>query len=188
MCQRLSSWSDLNSFEDLVEGYGERHGFHASGQGAMQPWREAWIGLRFGRKLNADKIKLGADPPDFELSLGGRVRVFELAEIHPTSRRLGDEYNRLASIVENGGRLQPEPFDIGQEILEACNQLTEVVRKKAGKSYAPEIELALSINAWVHSQEDWDLLFRHLGPALREGLAAFARIEVLFGERLLSLS
>ena len=69
-------------------------------------FREAYVAAKCAAAWKADGVRLGADPPDFELKFAGRIERYEAAEVLAPGRRWGDELkaDRNLPEAERGSR------------------------------------------------------------------------------------
>jgi hypothetical protein len=150
------------------------HGSHVIDQ-TGSVFRDAWVAKKCAEAFAPDGVRLGADPPDFELSFTHRVQAFETVEVQKRGRRRGDELraDRLQS-PEERARSVHVPHTPASEALE---QLAAAAQAKAAKRYTPETILVVYLNAWFIADEArvWTSLARVLAPAT----AAFKEVWVL---------
>lgn len=107
-------------------------------------WRDAFAAGRCADQLGADAVRLGADPPDFELRFGSRVEPYEFVEVQAPGRRRGDELKaerrKSAAERERTLRIPQEEWTRSTVVLDA---LRKAVVSKSSKAYAPRTNLLI---------------------------------------------
>jgi hypothetical protein len=140
--------------------------------------RDAWIAAAFGKRRNADRVRLIDDTwPDFELMIGGQTEAFEAVEADDPQRRRGDEYET------NTGRLTPDRVeDWIARAEQASAWLTGACAKKVGKRYAKRENLVIYLNLGEYGirQKEVEGCFESATAAAKD---AFDAVWVLWKER-----
>lgn len=145
----LRSWRSPVSLSERLDRHGKRYGFYAAGQGAMQPWREAYCAQRFAVALGASAVRLGEDPPDFYLQLGTVAVSCELVELRDPRSRPGLEFDALAALEARSDPIPPELFDPDDVLDWLPERLTACLGQKAAKHYPAGTVLAVYVHAFV---------------------------------------
>lgn len=179
---RLAAWSRPARFRLIVEHMRKTHGTYNLDQPGSS-FKDAFVAARCAALAKADAVRLGADPPDFELRHGDQVRRFEVVEAAAPGRRRGAE-------LKHERRLPPserdKPVHIpGEEWTRADVALAQVRRaleRKQNHRYAPGTLLVVYLNIWPVSGEA--KLAAGLAAATASGLAQFPEVWVLNGQRL----
>jgi hypothetical protein len=115
--------------------------------------REAHLAGIVAEKLQATHVRLGADPPDFELRYPSlRVRRFECVEADQQGRRRGDEYRYL---LQNHGAgpypLQEDPETAWRaRAAGAPCLIRRVSDAKARRNYPQGTELVIYLNLMTY--------------------------------------
>jgi hypothetical protein len=145
---RLSAWSNSSRFRRIVEHMRKRHGTHNLDQ-AGSPFREAFIAGRCAQLVGADAVRLGKDPPDFELQLGAHVRPFEVVEASAPGRRRGAELKaeRLLPAKERAKSVQIAHDEWTQAEI-ALDQVRRAVARKRHHRYVKGTVLVVYLNIW----------------------------------------
>lgn len=173
---RFRDWRTPFEFGRIVAEMQAAHGDHAVDQPGSC-FREAFLAHQLGRHLRADHIRLGADPPDFELRIGGRIRQYEAAEVMGPGRRRGDEFkaDRLLSAEQQA---EPELWsEAGISSTDALKQLRSVAEQKALKGYPSDYGLILFVNMEPISKEGQ--FRRGVTAALSLALERFSEVWTL---------
>lgn len=143
-------------------------------------FKDAWIAARCAQQVGADEVRLGADPPDFELVLGKQVFHCEAVEVLAPGRRRGDELkaDRLKPASE---RLRPAhvPQEEWLTSDEALAELRRQIHRKAEKGYPASMVLAVYLNLGFVAGAA--ALHEGMPTALASALAAFSEVWVLNG-------
>ena len=144
----LGRWQAPTDFAKIVEKMVQRHGDYNLDQPGSA-FRDAYVADICARERKADYVRLGADPPDFELCFAGRIELFETAEVIAPNRPRGDE------LKEDRKRSPQQPREL-QHVCEdqfmsaacALDQIASVVELKVGKNYPKRTSLVLYLNIW----------------------------------------
>lgn len=143
--RRFREWNDPTTFGQIVAKMNTAHGDHCVTQPGSS-FREAFLAHRLALHLRADGVRLGDDPPDFELQFGKEKFYYEAAEVLEPGRRRGDEFkaDRLLSPEE---QTEPELWpEVGISPSDALKQLRSVAEQKARKGYPNHYGLILFVN------------------------------------------
>ena len=178
----LSSWGAPSQFAELVESLSDAHGDHAIDQ-AGSVFRDAFIASKCAAGFAADRVRLGADPPDFELTFGERVESYEVVEVQAPGRRRGNELkaDRLKS-PEDRARPVHVPAEEWSSAASVLQQVEEAARQKAAKGYPAETVLVVYLNVWPVAGAR--KVSGGLAAALAPARAAFKEVWVLDNGRL----
>lgn len=177
MRANLARWASPEAFADLLVKMRAEHSDHLIDQ-AGSPFREAFVADICAREWAADQVRLGEDPPDFELCLAGEVQRYECVEVQAPGRRRGDELNadRLLSESERAAVVHVSD----DEWVPAESALAEVAARvgaKAAMPYAAGTSLVIYLNVpWIAGRTKFQL---GLAAALSPARAAFSRVWVL---------
>jgi hypothetical protein len=168
----LLKWQALDSFEKFSKEFREK--FPSKKRFYQRPdltfLREACVGVRLARALNASKIRV-SDRPDVWIRVEGCERGFEVVELIEDGRTRGDEAwdeDTMEHSSEASASRGPE------QIL---TQLREVVRKKCRKRYSPSTALLVYLN------DDWFETDEGLHDATSEARDKFIQVWVLWDNR-----
>jgi len=178
----ISEWLGPAEFAAMVEDLRDAHGDHAIDQ-AGSVFRDAWVAAKCAETWEAEGVRLGADPPDFELRWGRRGVSFEVVEVQAPGRRRGDELkaDRRKTPAERAA-----PVDVPQEAwtpaADVLAQLRRTAAAKAAVSYAAGSALIVYLNVWpvAGSAE----LKRGQAEALAPAVAKFKAVWILDDGRL----
>jgi hypothetical protein len=175
----LGSWRTPTDFAAAVQRIAYALHDYALDQPGLH-FRDAWIAAECAQHSCADKVRLGADPPDFELMLRGQVLHCEALEVLAPGRRRGDELkaDRLRPAAERS-----KPVNIPQEAWlpseEALAQIQRQVTRKAQKGYPASTILTVYLNlGFIAGSAAFEDGIR---AALENGLQAFKEVWVLNG-------
>lgn len=177
---RLRRWQDPVTFAAAVDALEAEIGTHAISQ-TGSPFRDAWVAARCALLANPAKVRLGEDPPDFELMFGSTVTPFEMVEVMDPRRRRGDELAVERRQEEAGIAPTPEPLEhVPTEI--ALGSMRARSAAKALNRYARGTVLAVYLN--VGFVEDEDEFCAGWRSALAASLATFEEVWVLDQDRI----
>jgi hypothetical protein len=174
---KLRHWVPPDRFAELLAQMRARHEDHLIDQ-AGSPFREAFMADICAREWTADQVRLGADPPDFELSFAGRVEQYECVEVQAPGRRRGDELkaDRLKSEAQRAAIVHVKE----DEWIAADSALAEVSARVAAKAaipYAAGTNLVVYLNVpWVKERTKFQL---GLAGALSSARGVFSRVWVI---------
>jgi len=177
----LSSWLTPSRFAALVESLSNTHGDHAIDQPGSV-FRDAFVASKCAAELAADGVRLGADPPDFELSFGERVERYEIVEVQAPGRRRGDELKADLKSPEDRARPVHVPAEEWTPAASVLRQLEEAARRKAAKGYPADTVLVVYLNVWPVAGAR--KVSAGLAAALAPAHAAFKAVWVLDNGRL----
>jgi hypothetical protein len=146
---RLRSWLPLSEVDAIIREVSEKAEFYAVSQGGLKFWRETFVGMSCAILTHAKLFRLGGDPPDFELDYGDHTRSFEIVDVMPAARRLGDEYGQFA-VLANANQGVPIRH-VTQEEMEAelnalAPDLEQRLTAKMAKNYNPAPILVVDIH------------------------------------------
>jgi hypothetical protein len=120
-------------------------------------------------------VRLGADPPDFELLIGRRIRQCEAVEVLAPGRLRGAELRAERTLPSPG--LTPWPESEWVQGGEALDHLRTQLAKKVGKAYAPGMTLVVYLNLGFLRDEE---VFRAgVSDVARAALSSFEAIWLL---------
>ena len=135
---QLTSWLPLDDIDAIMAEVGNQTQMYAVAQGGLQFWRETWIAMSCAQLMHARRLKLGEDPPDFWLDLGGREQAFEIVQVMPRDYRPGDIYGRYAADLSSTGSTTfvDRSFDqVGVDLDNLPSDLAVQLRAKCAKNY-----------------------------------------------------
>lgn len=119
---------------------------HALDQ-AGSVYTDAWTANRCASLMQADGVRLGANPPDFELRFGRRVEQCEAVEVLAPGRRRGAELRDERGLPrEERSRARHVPAEAWLSADDALAQVEANVAGKAAKRYAPRTVLVIYLN------------------------------------------
>lgn len=145
---RLSSWLKLGQVDVIMQEIGQTAQLYTVSQGGLKFWREAFVGMSCAYLTHAQRFRLGADPPDFELDYGDKVQGFELLQVMPKGWRLGSEYDTYADELNRFGRtkFKSRSHKEGQKESESVvEDVKEKLATKLSRGYDPSIILVIDI-------------------------------------------
>lgn len=175
---RLSSWLRLDQVNLIMAEIGEQSQFYAVSQGGLKFWREAFVGMSCAYLTHADRFRLGADPPDFELAYGKRRQGFELLQVMPKGWRLGDEYNTYADELNEFGstKLKSRSYRERQTESETVvDDVRELLQAKVAKKYDNRLILVIDIFHDLYFSTDSGHV-RVLSRVAQQGLSSFSEV------------
>jgi hypothetical protein len=181
---RLEEWRRPSDLRALLRELDQPHGFYSAGQGAMQPWREAFCAGEFATAVGASGVRLGEDPPDFYLRLGLSEFPFELIEVRDPATKMGAEFDALAILSNEEKKLPVEHFDPTEALNLAPDWIETAVAKKARKTYSPGTILAVKAHIMMFDSVD-DEVTGAIERKVISHLSAFPEIWILVGGRFL---
>ncbi|WP_293905243.1 hypothetical protein [Phenylobacterium sp.] len=161
----------------IVQAMRRHHADHTLDQPGSV-FRDAYVAAKCATAWKADGVRLGADPPDFELKHAGRVERYEVAEFIAPGRRRGNELkaDRLLA-PEQRNKPQHIPQEQWTPAASALEEVARVAREKADKGYPAYTSLVLYLNIWpVAGQAAYQ---RGIGPAVAPALNVFKEVWVL---------
>lgn len=179
---KLGGWRKPRGFAMIVQAMRRQHSDHTLDQPGSV-FRDAYVAARCATALKADGVRLGADPPDFELRYAGRIERYEVAEVIAPGRRRGDELkaDRLLP-PEQRNRAQHIPQSQWTPAASALEEITRVVGRKVSNDYPAGTSLVLYLNIWPVAGET--AYRRGVADAVAPALAAFKEVWVLDDGRL----
>ena len=161
------------------------------------PFRDAYVAAQFAEIRGATAVRLGGDPPDFQLSGVWGCDTFEAVETYPRGRRRADEYRRLAEAEDK--RLAfgdaalttaelalfdvtSDPDDNGQWALRASTAiqlLSAATSKKIVKSYPTDwgLVVLLDLGGFIH---DDHAVIGQMAEGTAQARHSFAEVWVLW--------
>lgn len=184
---RLRQWQSFDEIDAVLKAVRETTGFYAVGQGGLKIWREAFVAVSCALQTHARRIRLGGDPPDFELDYGDHVRAFELVDVFPVGRRLGREYDTFADLWNNSQGIPLEHVDMEAELEALPADLEAQLQAKAAKGYSPSPILVADIHHAIFPQSDIGDLSRLAGIA-RRYLTHFPEVWLRMSRNLVRVS
>lgn len=177
--KRLMAWSRPARFRLLVERMRKRHGTYNLDQPGS-PFKEALIAARCADLASADAVRLGADPPDFELRHDDRVRRFEVVEAAAPGRRRGEELKQERQLpASERERVVHIPGEQWTKAEVALAQVRRAVQRKRHHRYAPGTVLVVYLNIWPVAGRL--KLTAGLGDVVGPALTQFHEVWVLDG-------
>lgn len=184
---RFRRWSTPDEFGSLIQKVGRETGFYAVSQGGLKIWREAWVAMSCARLTHAHSVRLGADPPDFELSYGDHRRSFEIVDLWPADSRIGATYDHYAKSWNAGEGVPIRHADMEGEINALPDDLREQLRRKMVKGYPPETILVVDIHHSIFPGTDY-MVEQDLARIGRQALEVFAEIWLRMGIHILRIT
>ncbi len=184
---RLRQWQTVEEIDAVLHEVRETTGFYAVGQGGLKIWREAFVAVSCALLTHGQRVRLGGDPPDFELDYGDHIRAFELVDVFPAGRRLGQEYDRFADLWNNAQGIPIESLDMEAELTALPADLEAQLRAKAAKRYDPAPILVADIHHAIFPQSDLGELSVLAGIA-RRYLGHFPEIWLRMSRNLVRVS
>lgn len=183
----LADWRTPEEVHGALQAVGEVAGFYTVGQGALKIWREAFVAMSCLQLSHARRLRLGDDPPDFELEYDHGVQDFELVDVLPAGRRLGEVYKTYARNLNETGRTELERVG-GQEEHEAL--LADFERQllaKMAKGYETSLILVADIHHELEPGSDYPMEQR-LARIAQAGLDRFREVWIRKGASIIRVS
>lgn len=143
---RLGPWKEPARFRRTVEAMRRVHRDHVLDQpGSI--FRETHIASRCASILGATAVRLGSDPPDFELRLGDREVQCEAVEALAPGRRRGAELKDERRLTLEA-RWAPRhvPSSEWTSAADALSQIEAVAKAKSAKGYPEGTVLVIYLN------------------------------------------
>jgi hypothetical protein len=140
---RLFEWRSPEDLSRLVDEVMDRlESVDLFNQPGLAFVRDAWIAGAFGKRRDADRVRLiDNNWPDFELMIGGQIEAFEAVEADDPQRRRGDEYE-----TNTGSPMPDRVEDWIARAEQAPARLSAACEKKVGKRYAMRENLVIYLN------------------------------------------
>lgn len=163
----LGGWLRPEAFDALVTSIAEQLDDHALDQ-AGSVYTDAWTANRCATLTRASGVRLGANPPDFELRFGRRVERCEAVEVLAPGRRRGAELKVERSLPsEERSKPKQVPAEEWVSADDALAQVEASITAKAGKGYSPDTVLVIYLNVGFvkGSQRLSDGIARAVQPA-----------------------
>ncbi len=186
--QSLGDWTSVDDCERLVANFQRDHGSYARGSGIAKPWRECFHAVRFARAVNAEDIKIGADPPDFEFRVAGHCLQVELVVARDVDDMTSKQFLQAANFI---GPKKTDAELVGENVLSERweslpNRIAKQVEAKSGKGYPNSFVLAVAASSWWWADEqEW--MESAIRKFCRPYFQSFAGIWVLAGSHFISL-
>ncbi|WP_269715629.1 hypothetical protein [Caulobacter sp. NIBR2454] len=184
---RLSAWQSFADATELMREVRERQGFYAVSQGAAKFWREMHVALYCAGITHAKRVRLGDDPPDFELDYGDHRRAFEIVNALPPGRQLGAEYDAMADLMNTGKSVPITHLDVEGELEDAPLAVDAAIRSKAAKGYEMPLVLVVDIFHFVIARSDRDAERQWVRSA-QKALGSFIEIWLKNGSDLIRVT
>jgi hypothetical protein len=167
----LSKWQTLDGFgkslKDAEDTFDSKSFFNLSGLTFL---REAWVGLRLARALNALAMRLdGGDWPDVWIRVQDTERGFEVVEVMEEGRKRGDE-------AWDGTVKHCSDEYLSKRAEQIPSQLRKVVHKKCMKGYPATAALLVYLNDWYETEAS-------LHEATGEARHKFTQVWILWQDR-----
>ena len=185
--QRLSNWMSVAAFGSIVEEIAGLTGFHGVAQRSAQFWREAYVAAACAKATKAQLVRLGADPPDFELKSSGSTLACEITDVIQTGRQRSAEFNAAIHDWTFDIRRPVTDVEMGFELTDVGVALRGAVQRKTLKTYPKGYILVLNVAHMLFRSDIWEM--RHeLVLIAREGTCYFGQVWVLFSSTLLTVT
>jgi len=175
---RLAEKHTAEVMANACESIRLRNGPVAMIQSGVEFLRDAYVAAEFARARNAEKVRLMSGPwPDFELTIDGRVELFEATEAYRPGRRRGDEYRN-----DDGSVLITLQRDWVALTQQAPAWIEAACRRKLDKRYGScsRLVIYLDMNEFGDRQKEVEACF---APATHVAKDAFEAIWVLWKKR-----
>ncbi|MFZ3006037.1 MAG: hypothetical protein WA047_07655 [Phenylobacterium sp.] len=184
---RMRAWTTLEDFAQMIEEVHAVAGFYAVSQGGLKIWREAWVAISCGQLSHALRVKLGDDPPDFELDYCDHRRQFEIVDVMPAGRKLGQTYDNYAERWNNNASITLERVGGEAEHNALPSDLESQLQAKASKAYNPRPILVADIHHELFPWTDFPVEQRLAGIAAQY-LGHFPEVWLRKGAHLLRIT
>jgi hypothetical protein len=161
----------------IVRAMRRQHADHTLDQPGSV-FRDAYVAAKCATAWKVDGVRLGADPPDFELKRAGRIERYEVAEIIAPGRRRGDELGADRLIApELRSLAQHIPQEQWTSAASALDEIARVAQRKTEKGYPADTSLVLYLNIWpIGDQAAYQ---RGIAGAAAAASSAFKHVWVL---------
>jgi hypothetical protein len=179
LSRALGRWRSVAGFGRILRRSLRPSGDHVLDHPGTTHYREAMTALAIAEATGAELLRLGEDPPDFELSTAGRVTRCEAVEVLPAGRERGREL-KAARCLSPATRRKPQ-FVGEDEFLPTAGALAKLVaevNKKAKKPYPPGLILCAYINLGFLA--DARAFEQGIAAAVAGGFPTFSEVWVLY--------
>ena len=187
---RLASWLRLEQVDTVMQEINQKSQLYTVSQGGLKFFRETFVGMSCAYLTHAERFRLGADPPDFELDYGATEQSFELVQVMPRGWRLGHEYDAYADELNYLGhttlktRSHKERQAESESIVDDVN---DKLKAKLSKGYDKSIILVVDILHDLYLRTDLGHS-RSLANVARSALGSFSEIWLRQSNNLLRVS
>jgi hypothetical protein len=150
---------------------------------------EAWLAEEAAKHFMACDVRLGDDPPDFQLRMAdGRVRSFECVEADKPNRRRGQEYKEARDRAQRGEDLvEHDPDDaVLKRAKLASDALRAAAAKKARQVYPRDYELLFYLNLGTYGAYS-DMVLPQVHSATECVRMRFTRVWMLWSGRIFAV-
>lgn len=134
---RMRAWSPIRDFARMIDEVEAIAGFYAVSQGGLKIWREAWVAISCAQLSHGVRVRLGDDPPDFEIDYGDHQRPFEIVDVLPAGRKFGQTYDQYAERWNANASITLERVGGEAELNALPADLERQLQAKATKAYDP---------------------------------------------------
>ena len=167
--RELQEWHSLGEFSDKLRAMCAEHGRSLLTSPDSAFFRDAHPACQLALLRGSTRVRLGADPPDFELDMAHGAREFEVAEADTPGRKRNDELKGRREL--DASWLTP---DVAEESLGARAAL------KSDGRYPPGYGLLILLNLPNPWEEDWPAIETRLLSATAAAKRRFAEVWVLW--------
>ena len=184
---KLRQWCTFEEADEIMQKVAEKAQLYVSSQGSLKFWREAFVGMSCALLTHALRIRLGADPPDFELDYGDHMRMFELVSVIPKNWFIGRQHDEYAEQLNAGQsiKLRKLTYAQGKAEYEAIGpDLEQQIQRKCSKTYSAGTILVADLYHDVDFATDFGLN-QMIGNTASQALSKFAEVWVRNGNALL---
>jgi hypothetical protein len=187
---KLKQWCTFEEADEIMQFIAEEAQLYVSSQGSLKFWREAFVGMSCALLTHAFRIRLGANPPDFELDYGDHIRMFELVNVIPKNWLIGKQHDEYAERLNAGEFIKLRKLTHAQAKAEyeALGQdLEQQIHAKLSKSYSPGMILVADLYHEVDFATDSGLK-QEIANIASQALSKFAEVWVRSGNSLIRVS
>jgi hypothetical protein len=187
---KLKQWCTFEEADEIMQCVAQKAQLYVTSQGSLKFWREAFVGMSCALLTHALRIRLGADPPDFELDYGDHMRTFELVNVIPKNWLIGKQHDEYAERLNAGESIKLRKLTYAQSKAEyeALGQdLEQQIQAKLSKSYSPGMILVADLYHDVDFATDFGLK-QEIANIAAQALSKFTEVWVRNGNSLIRIS
>lgn len=177
----LSKWQSPADLNEKLDKLLSKHGSYVlTDPRANSIFRDSHCAHAFAVLCGAQKVRLGANPPDFEIETAGTLQAYEVTEADTPDRKRGDEIKKSRGFPDTGKpsvKAFPEEMWLTPEIADIA--LRKASELKSFGEYEPHWGFLILLNPiefGVHQQSIEALM----ADATEAAKDCFAEIWVLW--------
>ncbi|MBF0620953.1 MAG: hypothetical protein HQL54_03420 [Magnetococcales bacterium] len=178
---KLSTWFQpkdmLTCFRQISNDIGSEVFFNQAGLAFL---RDAYIGAKFGKIRNANKVRLITEnQPDFEIIINKTTMKFEATEVLRKGRRRGSEYQPKCT-----GEVvfcSPDELEVDEEQI--LQSIKDAINNKNKRYYPPDTHLIAYVNIPFIMWYDRDSILTRLKKYTQSQCIQFQSVWILWNDR-----